>query len=158
MHSMMSKTLNWQSEQATHAFASELATSPQIRHANIHLSGDLGAGKSTFTRYLLRELGVMGTIKSPTYSVVEEYQVSGAWGELNIWHFDFYRFNDPSEWEDAGFRDIFLSPGLKICEWSEKALGYVPEPDLHIDIQILDHDSRLVKIEAFSDLGRLLLG
>ena len=155
---MMTKTLSWSSEQATHAFACELAKSPHIRNANIQLSGDLGAGKSTFTRYLLRELGVVGTIKSPTYSVVEEYQVNNALGELNIWHFDFYRFNDPSEWEDAGFRDIFLSTGLKICEWSEKALGYVPEPDLHIDIQILEHDSRLVKIEAFSEQGRSLLG
>ena len=73
-----------------------------------------------------------GRIKSPTYAVVEPYELPG----LNIWHFDFYRFADPREWEDAGFRDIFASPGLKLSEWPEKAGAALPEPDLDIYIAV----------------------
>ena len=76
---------------------------------------------------------------------------------MNIWHFDFYRFNDPQEWEDAGFKDIFLTQGLKISEWSEKAIGYIPQADLHLDIQILDNETRQVRINTFTEKGRLLL-
>ena len=78
----------------------------------VTLEGDLGAGKTTFTRHLLQALGVQGRIKSPTYAVMESYDVG--WP---VAHFDFYRFSDPQEWEDAGFRDVFASPGLKVCEW-----------------------------------------
>ena len=138
-----------------------MAHNSQIRNANLQLSGDLGAGKSTFARYLLRSLGVQGNIKSPTYSVVEEYLVKDPFntpeGKLNIWHFDFYRFNEPGEWEDAGFKDIFLSEGLKISEWSEKAKGFIPDPDLYIDFQIIDNDTRLVNVTTISDKGQLLL-
>jgi len=157
---MTTHIFTWETESATQAFAERLAQNPLIRTANIQLSGDLGAGKSSFTRYLLRALGVVGTIKSPTYAVVEEYlvpnsknELSGFNDDLNIWHFDFYRFNDPAEWEDAGFKDIFLTEGLKISEWSEKAKGYVPTADLHIDIKILDEDIRLVTVNAISDSG-----
>jgi tRNA threonylcarbamoyladenosine biosynthesis protein TsaE len=154
---MMTEYLTWQSELATQKFAERLAQKSLLRSANIQLSGDLGSGKSTFTRYLLRELGVTGIIKSPTYAVVEEYRVVNSSTEQKIWHFDFYRFNDPSEWEDAGFKDIFASEGLKISEWSEKAVGYLPTPDLHINFQIQDNDQRQVTVNAFSEKGRLLL-
>jgi tRNA threonylcarbamoyladenosine biosynthesis protein TsaE len=90
------------------------------------LYGDLGAGKTTFVRHLLHALGVTGRIKSPTYAVVEPYSVAA--GE--VWHFDFYRFSDPREWEDAGFRDIFASVGLKLCEWPQNAAGVMPTPTL----------------------------
>ena len=83
-------------------------------------------------RHLLQALGVTGRIKSPTYAVVEPYELPS----LNIWHFDFYRFADPREWEDAGFRDIFASPGLKLSEWPEKAGSQLPMPDLDIFISV----------------------
>ena len=95
-----------------------LAAHPAIANAFIELHGELGAGKTTLVRHLLRALGVQGRIKSPTYAVVEPYELPTL---STIWHFDFYRFNDPREWEDAGFRDIFAGPGLKLAEWPEKA-------------------------------------
>src|SRR3990167_748718 len=88
---------------------------PLLSHGqtvDIELHGTLGAGKTTFTRHLLRALGVEGRIKSPSYAVVEPHEAPG----MAIWHFDFYRFNDPQEWEDAGFRDLFASAGLKLVE------------------------------------------
>ena len=83
-------------------------------------------------RHLLQALGVTGRIKSPTYAVVEPYELPS----LNIWHFDFYRFADAREWEDAGFRDIFASAGLKLSEWPEKAGAQLPMPDLDIFISV----------------------
>ncbi len=130
--------LAWPSEDDTQAFAARLAALPALRDAFIELHGDLGAGKTTFVRHLLRALGVQGRIKSPTYAVVEPHEVPG----LNIWHFDFYRFSDPREWEDAGFRDIFAGPGLKLAEWPEKAQGHVPRADLSITIESMTDESR----------------
>jgi tRNA threonylcarbamoyladenosine biosynthesis protein TsaE len=71
-----------------------------------------------------------------------------------VWHFDFYRFKDPQEWEDAGFRDIFASPGLKICEWPDKADGFLPASDLDVAIQVHGDDSRTVQLTAHSNTGR----
>jgi tRNA threonylcarbamoyladenosine biosynthesis protein TsaE len=85
--------------------------------------------------------------------VVEPYTLAA--GE--VWHFDFYRFNDPREWEDAGFRDIFASPGLKLCEWPQNAAGVMPVPDLELDIQVNDQDHRLVRLTALTQRGQELL-
>ena len=114
VHPAIVKSLRWSSEDDTRAFAEALAQQVQSAgsnlNASIHLRGDLGAGKTTLVRYLLKALGVEGRIKSPTYAVVEPYTVSGPDAQrLNISHFDFYRFNDPDEWEEAGFREIFAS-------------------------------------------------
>jgi tRNA threonylcarbamoyladenosine biosynthesis protein TsaE len=138
-----SATLIWSHETDTQAFARRLAAQPGVRQAFIELQGDLGAGKTTFVRHLLRELGVQGRIKSPTYAVVEPHEArQGQEGEqvLRIWHFDFYRFNDPREWEEAGFRDLFASPGLKLAEWPDKAQGMLPTPDLVLQLQVLGPD------------------
>lgn len=124
-----------------------------MRLAYIELRGDLGAGKTTLVRHLLRTLGVQGRIKSPTYAVVEPYELPG----LNVWHFDFYRFSDPREWVDAGFRDIFASPGLKIAEWPEKAAGCVPLADLALQLDVQDDTSRQVRLTAQTQLGASLL-
>ena len=78
-------------------------------------------------------------------------------GSLSVWHFDFYRFDDPREWEDAGFRDIFASPGLKLAEWPEKAGGQVPAADLDIYIELGQDDARQVRLVAHSPLGQSLL-
>ncbi len=140
-------------ESDTQALAAALAAQPAIRNACIELHGELGAGKTTFVRHLLRALGVSGRIKSPTYAVVEPHEVPG----LAIWHFDFYRFSDPREWEDAGFRDLFASPGLKLAEWPEKAAGLLPLADLAITLQVQPDESRRVTLKAQTTTGAALL-
>ncbi len=120
----------WSDETACAATARELAGHAALRYAIVELRGPLGAGKTTFVRHLLRALGITGRVKSPTYAVLEPYELPSG----PVWHFDFYRFDDPQEWEDAGFRDIYAGPGLKIAEWPEKAHGLLPVPDLRIAI------------------------
>ena len=149
-HPLIVKRIAWLDETATQAFAQALAQRAAIGNALLELRGDLGAGKTTFVRHLLASLGVEGRIKSPTYAVVEPYTLPSG---LNIWHFDFYRFNDPREWEEAGFRDIFASDGLKLVEWPEKAGEYLPKADLMIAIELQDDESRLVTLTAYTDAG-----
>ena len=147
----------WPNEAATQAFAAQLAQGlghwPGGRDARIELRGNLGAGKTTFVRHLLRAAGVMGRVKSPTYAVVEPHQASTDKGLWPIWHFDFYRFSDPQEWEDAGFRDIFAGPGLKLMEWPDKVAGQLPPPDWVIALEALDEEQRWVTIHAATDSG-----
>ena len=155
---MIVKSIVWPNEDATQAFAQALARRPDIANAQIELRGDLGAGKTTFVRHLLKALGVQGRIKSPTYAVVEAYELaSGSSHASHIWHFDFYRFNDPDEWEEAGFRDIFASPGLKLIEWPDKAGKYLPPADVQLAIDVDEDHSRRVMLAALSDVGAKLL-
>lgn len=158
-HPLIVKSIAWQDEAATQAFAEDLARRAAIRSALVELRGDLGAGKTTFVRHLLKTLGVQGRIKSPTYAVVEPYSLAvvGAADAFNIWHFDFYRFNDPREWEEAGFRDIFASQGLKLVEWPEKAGPHLPLPDLLIAIEAHTDESRSVTLSARTAAGEELL-
>lgn len=160
-HPLIVKRIAWATEGDTQAFAAALAAKMQGSASSnvlIELHGDLGSGKTTFARHLLSALGVTGRIKSPTYAVVEPYTVDGApGGPLDIWHFDFYRFNDPDEWEEAGFRDIFASAGLKLVEWPEKAGGHLPAADLDIALELQDGDVRAVTLTARSDAGKALL-
>ena len=153
-HTSIVKNLVWRDESATQKFAQALASHLAIRNAFIELRGDLGAGKTTLVRHLLRALGVQGRVKSPTYAVVEPYELPG----LDVWHFDFYRFSDPREWEDAGFRDIFSSPGLKLAEWPDKAAGFIPKADLIIELEAMDDDVREVMLTAQTPSGQALLG
>jgi len=146
--------LYWRSEDDTAAFAARLAALPGLRQAFIELQGELGAGKTTFVRHLLRALGVTGRVKSPTYAVVEPHQTPDG---LAISHFDFYRFNDPREWEDAGFRDLFAAPGLKLAEWPEKAAGLLPAPDLRLRIESQEGGMRRVELQAPTEPGARLL-
>ena len=125
----------WRDEQDTERFAQKLAALPQLRNAYATLHGDLGAGKS------------------PTYAVVEPHEA----GDLSIWHFDFYRFDDPREWEDAGFRDIFASPGLKLAEWPEKAAAVTPVADIAIHIEAIDDVQRQVTLKAGTPAGCTVL-
>jgi tRNA threonylcarbamoyladenosine biosynthesis protein TsaE len=144
--------LLWSDESATQVFAQQLARQPALADAFITLHGDLGAGKTTLTRHLLQALGVAGRIKSPTYTIVESYDTAS----FPVWHFDFYRFNDPQEWEDAGFRDIFASPGLKLAEWPQKAEGLLPGADLDIALVTEGECARLVLLTAHTPRGLAL--
>lgn len=153
-----SRDFVWHDEAACAALAAQLAQAlrPRLRaggSVTLELHGTLGAGKTTFTRHLLRALGVQGRIKSPTYAVVEPHEVPG----LSIWHFDFYRLEDPREWEDAGFRDIFASPGLKLAEWPEKAAAMTPPADVAIHIEAIDETQRSVTLVAHTPAGSELL-
>ena len=155
-HPAIVKSQLWRNEADTERFARLLAAQPELRDSYIELQGELGAGKTTFVRHLLRALGVPGRIKSPTYAVVESYELPPPQA-LSIWHFDFYRFSDPQEWEDAGFRDIFASSGLKLAEWADKATGHVPVADLVLQLQVQDDESRLVTLLAHNACGEVLL-
>lgn len=149
-----SRQVHWPDEAACEAWARQLAGQPGIAQAFIELAGPLGAGKTTFVRHLLRALGVTGRIKSPTYTVMEPYTLADGHEAA---HFDFYRFTDPREWLDAGFRDVFARPGLKIAEWPDKVEGLLPLPDLRLLITPADDEQRQVRVEALTPLGQALL-
>jgi tRNA threonylcarbamoyladenosine biosynthesis protein TsaE len=119
--------LHLKDESETVALGARLAPclAPGMR---VYLRGDLGAGKTTLVRGLVQGLGYAGRVKSPTYTLVELYVLSS----LNFYHFDFYRFRDPNEWDDAGFRDYFNSQSVCLVEWPEKAEDLLPSPDLEI--------------------------
>jgi tRNA threonylcarbamoyladenosine biosynthesis protein TsaE len=147
----------WSDETDCAKCADSLAHHEALRDAFVELRGPLGAGKTTFARHLLRALGVAGRVKSPSYAVVEAYELPMLNRVFNIWHFDFYRFKDPHEWEDAGFRELFAAPGLKLAEWPEKAQGVLPTADLCIDIEPLEGDVRQVQFSAFTPRGVVLM-
>ena len=145
--------ITWPDEAGCRDFAERLAARPALRDAYVELHGPLGAGKTTFVRHLLRALGVQGRIKSPTYAVMEPYTLP----QGDVSHFDFYRFGDPREFEDAGFRDVFAAPGLKLAEWPDKAAGALPAPDLRLDIDPVDDTQRRVRLQAATPRGLELL-
>ncbi|MBB4844283.1 tRNA threonylcarbamoyladenosine biosynthesis protein TsaE [Paucibacter oligotrophus] len=157
MRILETRVLQWPDEAATQAFCARLAlvlqTHPSLMNASIELHGSLGAGKTSWVRHLLRALGVEGRIKSPSYAVMESYELPLGL----VSHFDFYRFDDPREWEDAGFRDVFAASGLKLSEWPEKAAGMLPTPDLQIWIATQADESRSVKLVAGTEGGVALL-
>ncbi len=94
----------------------------------VTLAGDLGSGKTTFARGVLRGLGWQGPVKSPTYAVVEEYPFSS----LYLYHFDFYRFDHASEWDDAGVADCFRDDSVCLVEWPERVAARLPAADVSI--------------------------
>ena len=118
----------------------------------VFLEGDLGAGKTTLTRGILRGLGFTGRVKSPTYTLVESYSVSS----LYFYHFDLYRFSDPLEWEDAGFRDYFNPYSICLIEWADKAEDLLPKPDWIIHLTPKGA-GREIRIEPFSETGKACL-
>jgi tRNA threonylcarbamoyladenosine biosynthesis protein TsaE len=114
-------------EAATAALADRLA--PCLGPGMVvHLSGDLGVGKTTFVRALLRRLGYTGRVKSPTFTLLEPYNLPS----FAVYHFDFYRFTDPEEWRDAGFDEYFGAQGACLVEWPELAGPLLPPADLSI--------------------------
>jgi len=149
-----SHNLLWDSEADTQAFATRLAGALQAvgGDAFIALHGDLGAGKTTLVRHLLHALGVTGRVKSPTYAVVESYDLPA----FAVWHLDFYRFNDPQEFEDAGLRDIFASPGLKLAEWPDKAAGHLPAADWQLHLSSVGDTRRTAELRGHNARGAKL--
>jgi tRNA threonylcarbamoyladenosine biosynthesis protein TsaE len=134
-------------ESATRALGARLAAI--VRPGLIvYLRGELGAGKTTLVRALMQALGYPGKVKSPTYTLVELYKIS----DLCLYHFDFYRFNEPEEGNDAGFRDYFDSSAACFVEWPEKAGRWLPTPDLEISL-VTDGAGRQAEIHARSDTG-----
>jgi tRNA threonylcarbamoyladenosine biosynthesis protein TsaE len=117
----------------------------------IHLRGDLGAGKTTLARGLLRALGFSGRVKSPTYTLVEVYKFS----RLYLYHFDFYRFDHPQELADSGFREYFGADAVCLIEWPEKASG-LPAADVCIELRVTD-EGRTVDVRYDTEVGRLCL-
>ncbi len=135
-------------EAATAVFAARLAKA-LIPSMVIYLRGDLGAGKTTVVRALLNSLGYQGRVKSPTYTLLEQYQVGG----FNFRHFDLYRFRDASEWETAGFNDEFDGKNICLVEWPEQATGLLPQADIEIIFEILS-EGRNISVHAHTDTGR----
>jgi tRNA threonylcarbamoyladenosine biosynthesis protein TsaE len=116
---------------------SQLSQSPTKAHLHISLQGDLGSGKTTAVRYLLKELGYTGKVKSPTYSLCEPHILQINQHATHLYHFDFYRMQSPSEWIEAGLQEHFTSHETTICivEWPEKAGTTLPLMDLRIEIK-----------------------
>ena len=114
----------------------------------IYLRGELGSGKTTLVRGLLRALGVQESVKSPSYTLVELYVVS----RLNLYHFDFYRFMDSNELVDSGLADYFRGEGVCLVEWPERAGAALPQPDLEISLSYAG-DGREINLTGHGEAG-----
>ena len=115
----------------------------------VYLQGNLGAGKTTLVRALLQVLGWSGNVKSPTYTLIEPYVVS----KMHVYHFDFYRFNVPEEFLEAGLEEYFDGSGLCLIEWPDKAQPYLPQADLETHLNLLD-GVRQAKVTGLSVAGK----
>ena len=144
-------TAHLHDEAATAALGASLARALMPGLA-IHLHGDLGAGKTALTRALLHAAGHTGTVKSPTYTLSEPYQVQLDGRRVNVIHFDLYRMSSAEEFLDAGFREDFNGDNICIVEWPEKADGVLPPPDLNVFLTVAGH-GRDVELQASSALG-----
>lgn len=115
----------------------------------LSLNGTLGAGKTTLVREILYALGVTGSVKSPTFTLVEPYSLP----ICDIYHFDLYRFSDPEEWFDLGFDEYFNGKFIAFIEWAEKATGLIPQIDWQIDIEFDEANERILTISSLTVLG-----
>ncbi|WP_062309478.1 tRNA (adenosine(37)-N6)-threonylcarbamoyltransferase complex ATPase subunit type 1 TsaE [Polynucleobacter sinensis] len=158
-------------EAQTAALAEKLASSLRhyfqsnpCSHLNISLEGDLGAGKTTFARYLIQGLGYDGRVKSPTYTLCEPYPLeipnADLAGSISItaYHFDLYRMRDPLEWQEAGFAEHFDEPGFCLVEWPGKAEGTLPAFDIEIYLEAgIQESERTITLKSISIQGDQVL-
>lgn len=138
----MERVIN--NEQEMYAFGAELHTQLPVTGV-IYLHGTLGAGKTTLVRAMLKAAGYQHHVKSPTFTLVEDYQLTDRF----VSHFDLYRLTDPEELEWLGIRD-YLADRLLLFEWPELGKGFVPDPDIIITISIIDPDCRRIEIAGLS--------
>jgi len=125
---------------------------------HVQLLGDLGAGKTSLVRATLRALGHTGRVRSPTYTLVEPYTVASTQGELPLYHFDLYRFSDPAEWADAGFREYFAAGAVCLVEWPQRAGGLLGVPDLVFALEPgARGEGRVLTAYAYSASGKACL-
>lgn len=157
-HPLASRQFDLADESATTAFGRRLAQalldSAPAGHpgAHVQLSGDLGAGKTAMVRAVLRAFGHTGRVRSPTYTLCEPYNIGIPNGTLPVYHFDLYRFADPAEWHDAGFREHFSGQALCLVEWPENAGHLLGTPDLSLALE--PHGSgRRLTVAAFTPRG-----
>jgi tRNA threonylcarbamoyladenosine biosynthesis protein TsaE len=134
-----------------------MGQSPEA-HLNIALEGNLGAGKTTFARYLIQGLGYKGKVKSPTYTLCEPYELKRNQHAFSAYHFDLYRMRSPLEWQEAGFVEYFDVPGFCLIEWAEKAQGTLPAFDIQIQMTAgAEENERVIVINALSEQGKKIL-
>ena len=145
---MTELSVNFENEQSMLDWTALKAPNLQLGLV-IHLEGDLGMGKTTLSRGFIQGLGHKGNVKSPTYTLVEPYEL----GALCVYHFDLYRLSDPEELEFMGVRDYFSDNTVCLIEWPEKGQGILPEPDIHITITQWQQGRRLV-LKSLSQRGQ----
>ncbi|HXW65501.1 MAG TPA: tRNA (adenosine(37)-N6)-threonylcarbamoyltransferase complex ATPase subunit type 1 TsaE [Burkholderiaceae bacterium] len=146
-------------EQATTALGAAIARSLStmtgaIEQAgmSIAIAGELGSGKTSLVRALLRHFGITGSVKSPTFALLEPYEVS----RLHLYHFDFYRFKNPHEFVESGFSELFQPGSICLVEWPERAGEYLPVADLSIRLTVLESERSAV-IGAKTTIGERCL-
>lgn len=139
-------------ENTTYLFAEKVAKALPSKLI-IFLQGDLGVGKTTFVRGLLKGLNFQDKVKSPTFTIVESY----ATAEHLLFHFDLYRLNDPEELDYIGIRDYFLQPAICLIEWPEQGLTFLPSPDMIIAFEVINEQARMINLQAVSKQGQTLI-